>query len=125
VIALIPDQDAPGWTPLTAYAEDALSALAYSLQNLQNEDSQLAVWVAQRAYDSLDFLVTTRDHVDPNDRQAEARALADPLIQAEFARQARDIADITRAANGLSQALLDDLRARSIAEQAIPARWLS
>ena len=48
VMSLIPDQDAPGWTPLTAYAEDALSALAYCLQCVQSGDTQEATWAARR-----------------------------------------------------------------------------
>lgn len=119
VMTLIPDQDAPGWTPLMIYGEDALAALAYCLSCLLSGDSQEAAWVARRAYESLDYFVSRRDDVDRNDAVAEARLLADPIIQAEFARQNRDIADLTHLGEALSQEFLNDLRRRSEREQIV------
>lgn len=119
VMALIPDEDAPGWTPLTVYGEDALASLAYCLSCLLSSDSQEAAWVARRAYESLDYFVSHRDDVDPNDAAAEARVLADPMIQAEFARQQRDIADLTHLGESLSQEFVNDLRRRSEREQIV------
>ncbi|MEX0677019.1 MAG: DUF416 family protein [Pirellulales bacterium] len=119
VMALIPDQDAPGWTPLTAYAEDALSALAYCLQCLQSADAQEAAWAARRVYEALDYFVTSRDNISPSEPGAEMRVLGDSVIQAELERQARDIADLSSAGDSLLRELLDNLRQRSAAEQAI------
>jgi len=119
VMALIPDQDAPGWTPLTAYGEDALSALAYCLRCLQSGNAQEAAWAAGRAYEALDYFVTIRDDISPNELGAEARVLSDPLIQAELERQALDIADLRSTGESLSQELLATLRQRSVAEQAL------
>ena len=119
VIGLIPDQDAPGWTPLTAYAEDALSALAYSLQCLRSADAQEAVWAARRVYEALDYFVTTRDNISPDEPGGEQRVIGDSGIQAELQRQARDISDLMVAGDSLSQELLDNLRRRSVANQAI------
>ena len=97
VMALIPDQDAPGWTPLTAYAEDALSSLAYCLQCLKTSDPQFAVWAARRVYEALDFFVTTRDHISPDNTADERRILGDSFVQAELARQTRDLSDLNSA----------------------------
>lgn len=119
VMALLPDEDAPGWTPLTAYAENALSAMAYCLQCLQSGDAQDATWAARHVYDALDQLVTSRDKISPSEPGAEARILCDIAIQAELERQARDIADLSAAGDFLSPELLDSLRRRSAAEQAI------
>lgn len=125
VMAFIPDQDAPGWTPLTAYAEDALSALAYCLTCLRSGDAQDAAWAGRRVYEAIDYFVTTRDDVMPDDPAAEARVLADPLVQAELERQARDLQDLRLAANSLSERMLSDLQRRSESEHGIPAVQLS
>jgi uncharacterized protein YjaG (DUF416 family) len=119
VMALIPDQDAPSWTPLTAYVDDALSALAYCLSCLQSGDAQEAAWAARRVYEALDYLVTTRDNVSPADPSAEMRVLCDSAIQVELERQARDLDDLRSCGDSLSQALLDSLRQRSANEQAV------
>ena len=119
VMAWIPDEDAPGWTPLTPYAEDALSAVAYCLRCLQSGNAQEAVWAAQCLYDALDTFLTNRDDISPSEPGAEARILGDPVTQAELERQARDLADLRSAGDSLSRGLLDHLRQRSVAEQAI------
>ncbi len=119
VMSLIPDQDAPGWTPLTAYSEDALSALAYCLRTLQSADVQDAAWAARRVYEALDYFVNIRDDISPNEPGAEMRVLSDSVVQAELERQARDIADLNAAGDFLSRELLDRLRQRSVAQQAI------
>jgi uncharacterized protein YjaG (DUF416 family) len=119
VMALIPDEDAPGWTPLTPFAEDALSAVAYCLRCLQSGDAQEAVWAAQRLFDALDTFLTNRDDIAPSEPESELRILRDPVTQAELERQARDIADLRSAGDSLSQELLDRLRQRSVAEQAL------
>ncbi len=119
VMAVIPDDDAPDWTPLTPYAEDALAALAYCLRCLQSADVQVAACAARRVYEALDYFVISRDDVSPSDLGAETRVLSDPAIQAELERQARDFADLSSQGNSLSRELIDNLRRRSMAEQAI------
>lgn len=81
-MALIPDQDAPGWTPLTAYGEDGLSVLAYCVSCLQSEEAQDAAWAARRVYEALDYFVTNRDEFSPNDSAADTRVLSDSVVQA-------------------------------------------
>ncbi len=119
IMALIPDQDALGWTPLTAYGEDALSALAYCVSCLKTGDAQDAVWAARRVYEALDSFVTNRDNVAPSEPGAETRILGDPMIQAELKRQARDLDDLGRLGDTLSARFLDDLRQRSAREPAM------
>lgn len=119
VVALIPDQDAPDWTALTAYGDDALSALAFCLSCLRSGDTQDAAWAARRVYETLDCFVMNRDNVMPADAATETRILSDSTIQAELERQARDIEDLSRAGDSLAEEAIEKLRRRSAREQAI------
>jgi hypothetical protein len=119
VMALIPDEETPGWTPLTPYAEDATSALAYSLRCLLSGDAQEAAWAARRVYEALDEFVVSRDDISPSDPGAEYGILRDPVIQAELERQKRDISDLRSAGKSPSPRLIECLRVRSFAEQVI------
>jgi uncharacterized protein YjaG (DUF416 family) len=119
VMALIPDEDAPGWTPMTPCAEDATSALAYCLRCLQSGDAQEATWAAGRVYEALDHFVTSRDDISPSEPGGEARILGDSVIQTELERQARDIAELRSVGDSQSRTLFDNLRQRSVVEQAI------
>lgn len=121
VMALIPDEDAPGWTQVDAYGGDALSALAYCLRCMQSGDAQEAAWAAQCIYESLDYYVNSVNEISPNEPAAEIVILENPAIQAELERQTRDLADLSSAGDLLSQDLLDNLRKRSTTQQAIPA----
>jgi uncharacterized protein YjaG (DUF416 family) len=116
VMALIPQGDAPGWTPLTAYAEDAVSSVAYCLRCLLTSDSQEAAWAARRVYEALDAFVISRDNITPGAPGAEESILSDPVIQAELKRQIRDVADLKAVGRSLSAGFLKSLRERSGAE---------
>jgi uncharacterized protein YjaG (DUF416 family) len=118
VMALIPAEDGPGWTPLVAYAEDAVSAVAYCLRCLLSGEAQDAAWAARRVYEALDQFVIARDDITPGAAGTEHRILQDPLIQAELQRQKRDLTDLQSVDNPSSD-LLEMLRVRSSAEQAI------
>ncbi len=120
VMASIPDEDAPRWVQTTPYGDDALSALAYTLTCLKSGDSQDAAWTARRLYDALDCYLVNRDDLSPSHPDEAERVAGDPLVQAELERQVRDLAELDEAANPLSQPLLDRLRRRSLAAQAIP-----
>ncbi len=98
-IALIPPDDDASLNTETAYAEDACVAVIYALTCRQGGGSQEAMWSAERATSSLDYFVINRDNVDLNALGAEGRILADPLVQAELARQLRDLDELFRAAD--------------------------
>ena len=97
VMALIPDEDAPGWNPLTSYAADAASAVAYALRCLMSSDAQEAAWAARRVYEALEHYVSSRNCMGPGDAASEGRILGAPIIQAGLRRQNRDLNDLQSA----------------------------
>lgn len=113
--ALIPSDD--DWTELTPYAENAVTAVVYALNCRLTGDVAPATWSALQAYEALDEFVVNRD-LDLNTPGAEARILGDPLIQAELARQSRDLADLAASSDhsGARVALIERLRDRARVE---------
>ncbi len=104
---------------LTAYAEDGMSSVAYCLRFMQSGDAQEAAWAARRVYETLDQSVLFRGDIQVYEPGGEARILADPLIQAELSRQARDLAELKSANDHITADFLHRLRQRSTKEQAI------
>lgn len=74
-------------------AEDAVVALVYAWEARVKQSSQEAAWSARRAYEALDHFVMFDDSgvvVTANER----RLLEHPLVQAELARQKRDLDEL-------------------------------
>ena len=116
---LIPPDDDESLDVETAYAEDADVALICALKCRKEGDSQEAIWAAKRAADSLDHFVFNRDNVNLNAPGALERTLADPLIQAELARQRRDLDELLRAADEDVRQVAARFRDRAKAESKI------
>ena len=107
---LFPLEDDP-WVPEYPAADDATAALVYSLQSRRNGSSKEAAWAARRAYEALDDYVITRENLDISSPGAELQILNHPLVQAELARQARDLDEL-----GEGRITVEQLRDRSKAE---------
>ena len=91
-MALIPgEKDAP-WVDEQAYADDAASAIAYTLRALESGDPQEPAWAARRAYDAADHHVIHRLGIE-----GESQALAHPIVQRELSRQHRDLDELLDA----------------------------
>jgi uncharacterized protein YjaG (DUF416 family) len=95
---LIPREDEGTWVPEQAAAEDAGSALAYALRCRQTGNAQEAAWAARRSYEALDHFVVAQEDIDTNAAFGENRVLLHPLVQAELARQRRDMEELLGAA---------------------------
>jgi uncharacterized protein YjaG (DUF416 family) len=108
---LIPGDDDTPYLDEQPYAEDAGSAAAYALRALEGGGPQEAGWAARHAYEALDHYVI--HHVGIEDEQ---QILAHPLLQAEFARQERDVDECGTAPDPV--ALIARLRERAQAEAA-------
>jgi hypothetical protein len=94
---LIPKEDEKPWIPDQAWAEDA-------------------AWAATRAYDALDHFVTTQEDIDPSTAEAEERILSNPLVQAEFMRQQRDLCELVAVDRQDESTLVQKIRQRAKAE---------
>jgi uncharacterized protein YjaG (DUF416 family) len=118
-LALVPSEE-DGWDEVTQpLAEDAAAAVAYAVRGRMTGEPQEAAWAARRVYESIDryvFAMTGLSQGDPND---ELTVLSHPLVQAELARQQRDLEDLRRfTSSGFSQSDLRQLRDRSQSESA-------
>jgi hypothetical protein len=107
-MALIPTDDDLTSDAEEAYAEDAISAVIYALTCRQNGDSQEAMWSAQCTCAAVDYFTISREEFVPKPVSDPSRAFAHPLMQAELARQDRDLAELLR---------VDDADVRQIAAQ--------
>lgn len=105
--ALITDEDEDDWVPGWAQADDAAAAVAYAVRCRQGGQAQDAAWAARRAYEALDHLLRHREDIGLGDPSAAAQmpanlgalaevewALAHPIVQAELARQRRDLDEL-------------------------------
>jgi uncharacterized protein YjaG (DUF416 family) len=105
---LMPSED-EGWDDMERpYAEDAAAALAYALRARMTADPQEASAVSRRAYDAIDDFVQRMNSATNLD---EAAILSHPLVQAELARQHRDLNDLATTTAGRPE--LARLRERS------------
>jgi hypothetical protein len=109
---LIPSEDEDPWFDEQAYADDAASAIAYTLRALDSGESQEAAWAARRAYEAADHHVMHRLGIE-----GESQALAHPIVQTEFSRQGRDLEELLGDPQG-STVLFARLRERAKAEAA-------
>lgn len=93
---LIPNQES-GSAMVAGYcAEDGTTALVYALECLRGGSVQEAVWPAQCAHASLNEFVIERENIDTNKTGWQYQVLSHPLVQAEFARELRDLDDLLR-----------------------------
>jgi hypothetical protein len=92
-VLLIPDDEADLRIP--PYADDAITAAAYSLQAAAGLDGEAAGWAAQRGTDTLDNFLLTMSIVQGPD--ADRLVWAHPLVQAEVDRREADLATLDSA----------------------------
>ena len=106
-----------------ANAEYAVTTLAYAIRTLLTGETGDAVWAAQGALNSLhDYLMSDvggrRSGYDIRKREDTDRVQSDPLLQAEYDRQQRDLAELATLARDVEDwtASLRKHKARSEAE---------
>jgi hypothetical protein len=112
-ISLIPKENNERWTPEQSLAESAATSLTYSYRCLQNADPQEAVWAASQCYELLDELTLNSENIDTNTSDGENRVLQHPIIQAELARQHRDLDELLKSKGMENKTMIETLRNRA------------
>jgi uncharacterized protein YjaG (DUF416 family) len=118
VMLLVPEED-DNWTIDSAYAEDAVSAVAYSIRSILNDDYKEACWASTCMWDAVDSYITNTLNVDWALADAETVISENVLMQSEFARQKRDLDDL-ESLSGSFEELCTNFKTRAEAEQALP-----
>jgi hypothetical protein len=116
---LIPQEDDSPWVMEQASAEDAGAAVAYAMRCRQSGQAQDAAWSARRAYEALDHYVINRENIDTNKPGAEERVLGHPVVQAELARQRRDLDEVLDLSDVDVRRIAARIRDRAVAEGAV------
>ena len=119
LMALIPQEEGfqQSWTQEVTNAQNAGMSAVYALRAKLAGEAQEAVWAARVAYEALDNFVINSENIDTNKPGEERRVLAHPLVQAELARQHRDLDELD-AGKQDPAALIARLRDRARAEAA-------
>jgi uncharacterized protein YjaG (DUF416 family) len=90
VMALFPDEENQS-SHLHAYAQDALSSLAYTIRCLIDGNAQEAAWGANSAYETADQAAIRQLDIQPGGAAAEYQILTHLFVQRELERQERDL----------------------------------
>lgn len=96
-------------------ADDAAASVACAVDAAGSGDARKAAFSARRCYEALDTYLASELNIDFNYPGAEARVLGHPLVQAEFARQCRDLEDLA-AAGADAAAVVLRVQARAVEE---------
>lgn len=120
LMALIPQEEGfqQPWTQDVTNAQNAGMSAVYALRAKLAGEAQEAAWAARVAYEALDNFVINSEDIDTNQPGEEQRVLAHPLVQAELARQHRDL-DELGAGRQDPAALTARLRERARTEAAV------
>lgn len=110
---LIPDENDEPWSEEQPYAENAATAIAYTLRALDSGEAQESGWAARCAYEALDYHITHRLGIED-----EEQIVAHPLVQAELARQWRDLDHLRVTSDDVGNAFAQ-LRDRARSEAAV------
>ena len=120
LMSLIPQEEGlqQPWTQEATNAQNAGMSAVYALRAKLAGEAREAAWAARVAYEALDNFVINSEDININKPGEEQRVLAHPLVQAELARQDRDL-DELRAGKQAPAALITGLRDRARAEAAL------
>ncbi|HKV39314.1 MAG TPA: DUF416 family protein [Blastocatellia bacterium] len=112
-VGLVPREEDGPWLEGQGAAQDAATALVLVLRCRQSGDALEAAQAATSGFDMLEQFTAFRGRIDRSAASARARAELDPVVQAELARQHRDLVELKG-----DRITITGLRDRSITESA-------
>jgi hypothetical protein len=119
-MACIPQEAAVApWTEVANYAQDSGMSVAYALRARISGEAQEAAWSARHAWESLYQFVIDREGLDINQPRDMTRLLSHPLLQAELARQRRDLDELLSVSDTNIQHTVGLIRDRARRESLI------
>ena len=119
---LVPKESDGEWFNEQVWAEDAVASLAYCLRTRLSGDTQEAAWAARRVYEAADYYVINASGNSFKLPDDEVRVRDHPLVQAELARQERDISELLSLVHSPENIVtaVNSFKLRSCSEHAIP-----
>lgn len=93
LLSLMPDEDEEPAFDASLLA-DAFAAAVYGIRCTTSSDAMNAVWSARRAYEAVDRYAGLRQNETAFTEGVETAILAHPFVQAELARQRRDLHEL-------------------------------
>jgi hypothetical protein len=81
----------------TAYAEDAATSLAYTIEARLTDDPQKAAWAARRAFNAVYDSIMSEIDSTTITREHQEFVRSHPLVQAELRRQQADLKELQLA----------------------------
>jgi uncharacterized protein YjaG (DUF416 family) len=120
IMNLIPREDgfAGSWTQQATNAQNAGMSVIYALRTRISGETQEAAWSARVAYEALDNFVINQKRIDMNEPGAEHQILCHSLVQAELARQRRDLDELLATERVQPREVITRLRTRARADAA-------
>jgi len=115
--SLMLDEDAIP-SPVTAAAEDAARAVAYVVDTILEGRADDALYAGSVAYQAVDQHVISLQRKEMGKPGSEEQILAHPLVQAELARQRRDLIELETFSDRDFSPLVGKFRARAEIENA-------
>jgi uncharacterized protein YjaG (DUF416 family) len=105
---LIPEEGKDPYVPGQLVADDAPSAAVYALECHRSGSAQEAAWAAQCICETLEEHVMRQENISINTVDLDDRLFSHSLVQAELARQQRDLRELLS-----NTVTVDELRRRS------------
>lgn len=105
----------------TAYAEDAISSVAYVLRLLVTRDVQEAAYAARRSYEAA-FEFSERDlNLDSSSHNSVQKINQHAVVQAELQRQERDLCLLEQTDAEDTHVVMQQLKSQVVSESTIPS----